>query len=143
MDMATRQTGLKFAAAVTVGFGLLTAAAAYVPLQGPTLLLADLLIWPMDGLQTGDNDVTRLMFAIGGGVLAGWGMLMWMLATEGMAQMPDLARRMIITSALTWFVVDSTASILADAPWNVLGNLPFLVMFLWPLRKWNAAVARA
>jgi hypothetical protein len=143
MDMARRQTGLKLAAAVTIGFGLLTAAAAYVPWQGPTLLLADILIWPMDGLQTGDSDVTRLMFAIGGGVLAGWGVLMWMLATEGLARVPDLARRMVITSALTWFVVDSTASVLADAPWNVAGNIPFLAMYLWPLRKWTTAVALA
>jgi hypothetical protein len=143
MDMATRQKGLKFAAAVTVGFGLLTAAAAYLPLQGPTLLLADILIWPMDGAQSGDGDVTRLMFAIGGGVLAGWGVLIWMLAGEGMARMPDLARRMVVASALTWFVVDSTASVLADAPWNILGNIPFLVLFLWPLRGWSATPALA
>ncbi len=141
MQMATRQKGLKFAAAVMVGFGVLTAAAAYVPLQGLTLLLADVLIWPVDGAQTGDNDVTRLMFAIGGGALAGWGMLIWMLAGEGLMRVPDMVRRMMITSVCTWFVVDSAASILADAPWNVLGNVPFLILFLWPFLGWNSAPA--
>jgi hypothetical protein len=138
MDMATRQTWLKGAAGVTVGFGLLTAAAAAVPLQAPTVLLADILFWPPDGAQGGADPVTRLMFAIGGGVLTGWGLLMWMLADRVMGQMPDVVRRMVLGSALTWCVVDSGASILAGAPVNVIANLAFLALYLAPFRRWSA-----
>jgi hypothetical protein len=134
MDMATRQKALKSAAAVTVGFGLLTAAAAVPALQGPIVLLADLVIWPLDGAQAGGDRVARLMFAICGGVLAAWGVFLWMLADQVMPEMPEVARRIVLTAALTWFGVDSGASVLAGAPLNVIANLPFLMMYLVPLR---------
>jgi hypothetical protein len=137
MDLARRRTWLKGAACVTIGFGLLTAAAAAVPLQAPTVLLADILFWPPDGAQGGADPVARLMFAIGGGVLTAWGLLLWMLADQVMGQMPDVARRMVLTTALTWFAVDSGASVLAGAPVNVIANLGFLVMYLLPLRGWQ------
>jgi hypothetical protein len=143
MDMATRQKWLKGAALVTIGVGLLTAAAAAPALQAPTVMLADILFWPLDGAQTGDHSTTRLMFAIGGGVLTAWGVLLWMLVDQVMAQMPDVARRIILTMAMTWFVVDSSASVLAEAPVNVIANLPFLAMYLLPLRGWQGQRAAA
>jgi hypothetical protein len=137
MDLTTRQKWLKAAAAVTIGFGLMTAAAAAVPLQVPAVLLADILFWPLDGAQGGADATARLMFAIGGGVLTAWGVLLWMLAGQVMAQMPDVARQMVLTTALIWFVVDSGASVLAGAPLNVIANLGFLAMYLLPLRGWQ------
>lgn len=143
MDVMRARGWVKFAAVVTMGFGLMTAAAAAPALQGPTVLLADILIWPMDGAQTGGDPTSRLMFAIGGGVLTAWGVFLWMLADQVMTDMPVAARRIVMTSALTWFVVDSGASVLAGAPLNVIANLPFLAMYLLPLRGWTGVGAPA
>lgn len=143
MDMATRQKWLKCAAVVTIGFGVLTAAAAYPALQAPTLLIADIIFWPVDGAQNGDAPTLRLMFAIGGGFLAAWGVTLWLLAGEGMARAPDLVRRIVLTSALTWFVIDSMGSVLAGAPLNIIGNLGFLAMYLLPWRGWQGQLVRA
>jgi hypothetical protein len=143
MDMATRQKWLKCAALVTIGFGVLTAAAASLSLQAPTLLLADIIIWPLDGAQRGDTDTTRLMFAIGGGVFAAWGVTLWLLAGEGMERAPDMVRRIVVTAALTWFVIDCTGSVLAGAALNIIPNLGFLAMFLLPWRGWQGQPVQA
>jgi len=44
-----------------------------------------------------------------------------------------LVRQMLVAGALTWFVVDCTGSVLAAAPLNVLANVPFLALLLWPV----------
>lgn len=137
MQMATRQKWLKAAAVVSIVFGPLTAIAAHPAFQAPTVFLADLIFWPVDGLQTGDDPTARLMFAIGGGVFAAWGVCLWFLATEGMVCVPDLARRIILAGAWTWFVIDSTGSVLAGAPWNVAGNVALLAMYTLPLANWH------
>jgi hypothetical protein len=143
MQMATRQKWLKVAAAVSIAFGLLTAIAAYPALQAPTVFLADLIFWPLDGVQTGDDPTARLMFAIGGAVFAAWGVCLWFLATEGMNCVPHLARRIILAGAWTWFMIDSTGSVLAGAPWNTVGNIALLAMYTLPLVNWRAETASA
>ncbi len=140
MDIAHARMWLRFAAVVTIGFGLLTAAAASPALQAPTLMIADILFWPFDGAQSGDSQAARLMFAIGGGVFAGWGVCLWLLAGEGLERAPDMVRRVVTATAMTWFVVDSSASVLAGAPLNIIANLAFLAMYLLPLRGWRQGV---
>ncbi len=131
--MTREETGLRCAAGIVIAFGILTALAAWPPLNPGIVLLGDLLIWPLDGRETGTDPMTRLMFAIGGGVLAAWGWLIWRLTAELLPREPALARSLIRQSVLTWFVIDSTGSVLAGAPANVVGNLAFLALFLVPL----------
>lgn len=139
--MTREQKGLRFAAGVTMGFGLLTALAALPQLAAPTVLLADILIWPVDGAETGRLPEARLLYAIAGGVLTGWGWIIWRLAGEAMDRQPDLVRAIIRTSILLWFAVDGTGSVLAGAPLNVLANGVFLALFLVPM--WRSAPAEA
>jgi hypothetical protein len=141
MQMATRQRLLKLAAGITIAFGPLTALAAHPAYQAPTVFLADMIFWPIDGAQTGRDPTARLMFAIGGGVFAAWGVCLWFLASDGLARVPDLARRIILTGTWSWFVIDSTGSVLAGAPWNILGNLLLLAMYTLPLANWQARPA--
>jgi hypothetical protein len=124
---------LKTAAAVTMGFGVLVAAAALPAAAGITRFLVDLVFWPVDGGQSLAAPETRLFCAIAGGVMAGWGITMWLIATRLYAREPELARTMILEGAVTWFVIDSIGSTLAGAPGNVLLNIPFLLMFVLPL----------
>lgn len=120
-------------AAVTLLTGLAFALAAWPPLAGPIRLLADLLIWPFDGAETLAAPETRLGLAIGGGVMAGWGVMIWQLAGAPYASNPGESRRMVLPSALGWFAVDGIASILAGAALNVVANLGFLALFLVPI----------
>ena len=126
-------TWLKAAAAIVVGFGGLVALAAHPATAGPTVLLADLIFWPIDGTATFAAAETRVMSAIGGGLMAGWGVLLWLLAARLYPREPALARTMILTSVGVWFVVDGIGSVAAGAPLNVVLNAGFLAMFVVPL----------
>ena len=127
-------TWLKAASAIVIGFGLMVAAAAHPSGAGLTMFFADILIWPFDGNPSEPDQITRLISAIGGGVMAGWGVLLWMMVTQVMPHQPEVARRMILISIIVWFVIDSTGSVVSGVPLNVAGNLIFLIAFLVPLR---------
>lgn len=139
--MTSEQKGLRFAAGVTMVTGLALALAAIPALNMGVRLLTDLLVWPFDGAETLAAPETRLALAIGGGVMAGWGLMIWQLAGEPLERAPEAVRGIIRASVLGWFVVDSAGSVAAGAALNVLPNLVFLALFLLPLRKARAAVA--
>ena len=130
---------LKAASLVVTGFGLMVAAAAHPSGAGVTMFFAAILIWPFDGNPAEPEQITRLLSAIGGGVMVGWGVLLWMLVSQVMPRMPEVARRMILISIVTWFVIDSTGSVVSGVPLNVAGNLVFLIAFLVPLRALGSA----
>lgn len=131
--MTSEQKGLRLAAAVTLATGIVLAVAALPALNLPVRLLADLLIWPFDGGQSLAAPETRLPLAIGGGVMLGWGVMIWMLAGQPMQQAPEAVRAIIRRSILAWFVVDSLASVAAGAALNVGANAVFLALFLIPM----------
>ena len=132
--MTSEQNGLRLAAGVTTITGFALALAAIPVLNLPVRVLADLLIWPLDQGQTLGTSETRLVLAIGGGVMVGWGLMIWQLAGEPMQRAPEATRAIIRTSILVWFLVDSLASVAAGVPLNVLGNALFLALFLVPMR---------
>jgi hypothetical protein len=135
MDYNTRIAWLKTGAAVTIGFGILIAAAAIPLLQAPTALLLDLVYLPLDGSPTTGDSAARLLSAISGGVLVGWGLMLWLLATTLYAKEPMLCRKIILTSIISWFVVDSSMSIAAGAFVNAIFNVGFLLVFALPVWK--------
>jgi hypothetical protein len=144
MPVSTDIVWLKAASAILmIGFGLMFAFAAFPPAALPSLLFVDALFWPLDGMQTLAAPETRLVLAIGGGITAGWGMLVWQVATHLMPSDPAMARTILLRSLLTWFVVDSTCSWLADAPQNIPANLLFLAAFLLPLIRMQRQGATA
>ena len=131
--MTSEQKGLRLAAGVTMVTGLALALASVPALNLPARLLADLLIWPVDGAETLAAPETRLGLAIGGGVLVGWGLMIWQLAGAPLARDPEVIRPILRNAVIGWFVVDCTGSFLAGAPLNVVANVPFAAMFLIPL----------
>lgn len=126
---------LKIASIIVIGFGILIALAALPATAGVTVFLADIIVWPFDGAQSFAAQETRLMSAIGGGVMAGWGALLWLVSAHGFQADPAFARKAILTSVITWFLADSTASVLAGAPLNALFNVPFLLAFTMPIMR--------
>lgn len=135
MDIAHTQTWLKAAAAVVIGFGLLLAAGAWPPLSAPVAMLADLLIWPLDGLQTLAAPETRVFMAISGGVMVGWGVTLWKLADHLLPEHLASVRSITMTGLYSWFAVDSIGSIAAGVPLNALANLSFVVLFVLVFRQ--------
>lgn len=133
MGLQTTVTQLKFASVVVIGFGLLTALAAWPPLNLPTLWLVDLMFLPFDGQQNLSAPEARILSAILGGILVGFGVQQWLVVTKLFTREPALARQMILTSMGSWFVVDCTASVMAGAPFNAVMNVPFLLLFVVPL----------
>lgn len=124
---------LYISGAISVLYGVgLAAAAAFA---GPELLapMFDLLLSePPSGPLPAS---TLFGLAVAGGILAGWGAMLESLADalrrEGTVDAAALGKAVAIGTA-TWFVVDSTASVLTGAPANVLGNLAFLALLLPP-----------
>jgi hypothetical protein len=123
---------LKIASGLTVGFGLMIAATALPALAGPTRFFADLIFFPLDGAQDLSDPALRLVSAICGGVMAGWGVLLWLVATRILPRDPMLARQMVLTSLFTWFAIDSLGSLASGGGLNVLGNIAFLLIFIVP-----------
>ena len=126
---------LKFGSALVVGFGVVIAMAAYPPTAGIARFLLDLVIWPVDGVEAISGPEMRLLSAVSGGVMVGWGILLWLVATRLYPKDPGLARTLILASIGTWFLADSLASIVAGVPLNALLNVSFLVLFSWPLMR--------
>jgi hypothetical protein len=134
-DHAFGQGLLRVGAALMIGFGLVVAMAAAPALQGPARLMIDLLVWPVDGRPAAFSAETRLLAAVVGGVMAGWGATIWALAgAEGTAG-AALARRAIVGPAALWFCLDSLGSVVAGAPLNAASNVLFLVLLSLPFLR--------
>ncbi|MEO0973663.1 MAG: excinuclease ABC subunit A [Pseudomonadota bacterium] len=133
MDLHQRARWLMLAAGITEAFGLLMAVAAIPALQGPTVQLLDFVFFPLDGAQHLSSDVARLLTGITGALMVGYGALMWLIASEVLVEQPALARRLVLISIGSWFVVDCSMSVAAGAPLNVLLNSVFLLMFVRPV----------
>ena len=98
-------------------------------------LLADIVIWPLDGVQDLGSAETRVMCAIGGGVMCGWGLTLWQVAEHVVPANPAAARAIAMTGIYGWFAVDSLGSVLAGAPLNAVLNISFVALFLWVFRS--------
>ncbi len=134
MNLESRIRWLKAGCLITIGFGLLIAAAAIPALNYPVAVLTDLIFFPVDGAPSIGAPGERLLSAITGGIMTGWGAMMYLVATELLPKDPALGRRLIYVSIVTWFVVDSSMSVASGAALNVIGNLGFLLIFVLPLR---------
>ncbi len=128
-------TWMKAASALVIGFGVLSVMAAHPAGAEPMRFLIDLLFWPMDGTETLAAPATRLISAIGGGLMVGWGLMLWLVAARLYPREPEIARSIILTSISAWFIFDSAGSIAAGAPLNAVLNIGFLLAFVVPLRR--------
>ncbi len=82
------------------------------------------------GLTTPES---KLAMAIAGGVFGGLGAMYLFISAPGVEQGSALIRRGSIYVFLTWFVIDSSASVASGNAANVIPNLAFLIIYLVPL----------
>jgi hypothetical protein len=123
---------LKTACLGTFLIGLVAAAASHPALSGPWSLLLDAVRWPIDGAQSAASSEARVLSAIGGGLTCGWAVMLYGLAAGPIARGDAEARRLFVAGVLTWFAIDSLASLAAGWPGNVALNLVFVAMLLAP-----------
>lgn len=124
---------LKIACVATIATGLVSVAASHPAGDALWALVFDVLQWPVDGQQGAFSAEARVLNAVCGGVLAGWGSLMYWLAAGPVAAGDQSARKAFLASVLIWFVTDSAGSFAAGWPGNVALNVVFLIAFVGPL----------
>ena len=124
-------TWLKAASLITVATGLVSVLASSPSTQGLWLFLLDLLTWPVDGQPSGFQNEAFILNAVLGGVMIGWGTLMFLLSKE-LHTSVHLVKPMKI-ALLFWFVSDSAGSLAAGVPGNVVLNITFITMFMIPI----------
>lgn len=121
--------GMMAVSSMVVFFGVWSVAGVvYPPLANAIAALATWQ-WQSEPLTPAGN----ALLAISGGVMVGWGVNLILLCRE-----TELSARrftaIVRTSTLTWFVVDSAASLAAEAAPNVLLNTVLLALTWWSTR---------
>jgi len=140
MTQATKVTILKYGSIGLIAFGLLNFLSLFPVLEPVMRVFLNLVFLTTFGSdhQLG-ADAARLWIGISGGLLAGWGATLLLIATQLYPIDPVLGRRIILTGVISWFVLDSAGSIAAGAPFNAVLNLSFLFVFAlpvaWPERR--------
>ncbi len=130
---------LKAACLVAIATGLLSLAAAHPAASAPWALIFDAVAWPIDGAQGAFSPEARLLNAISGAMLVGWGVTLYGLAAGPIARGDAEARRLFVTAVLVWFVLDCAASLAAGWPGNLVLNAAFLALLLSPLLALKSA----
>ncbi|THV25106.1 hypothetical protein [Peteryoungia ipomoeae] len=132
MTSETASVWLKLASLTVIALGLIFAAAAHPAGQLPVGLLTDIVFFHLGHSVPIDAAPTRLFLAIGGGVMVGWGAMMWILVTRLMPREPALARLILIEGTLAWFVVDSLGSLASGGYLNIPLNTALMLMIVAP-----------
>lgn len=135
---------LKITSLLIIALGLLVAFGAHPATALPATWLTDIVFWPFDGLQTLEAPAARVLAAISGGVMVGWGLMIWLVIDRLLPADPRLARLLVVESTLAWYLVDSTGSFVSGATVNVLLNTVLMltiVMPAWRLGKVQVAPA--
>lgn len=141
MRIRTALRWYQLACVITMVTGVICALASHPATEDVWLYLFDMLKWPLDGDPATFSADTRAVNAVLGGTMVGWGLLMYLLAHH-ITMIVGLPR-ILLMALVAWFVVDSTGSIMADLPGNLLLNSIFLGLFVPPLLVLQRDSARA
>ena len=134
MTISTRVLLLKVLAfALLIGPGLMMILGFKGPFMPAVNAFLDFAHQPYDGQTQVSGEAGFLLNAILGGILIGFGTMIWMVSEYVFRGNPGLGRKIILTALLAWFVTDSLGSVLAGAWFNAIINLVILVSFLVPL----------
>jgi hypothetical protein len=130
---AFHQFWLKVTALVVGAFGPIFFLGTMASTLEPARFTLDLISWPLDGDMTYQSPDVRLLSALAGGFLVGWGVTIWCLAVWVYDHAPELVRRTVLIGVLAWFLLDSAGSVASGNAWNVLFNLLLLLLAVGPL----------
>lgn len=130
---------LKITAVIVGSFGPVFFLGTMLATSEPARWTLDFLSWPLDGAQTYASPETRFLSALTGGVLLGWGVMIWCLSVWVYDSAPEAVRKSVLTGLLAWFVLDSAGSIASGTSSNAIFNIFVLLLAVGPL--WRPARA--
>ncbi len=87
----------------------------------------------IQGIQGIATQEAKLALAIAGGVFGGMMGFYTFISAPGIEQENQMIRRGTIYAFLTWFVIDSSASIGTGNAFNVVINIAILALYLLPI----------
>lgn len=131
------KTYLKISAVFVMLFGPIFFLGTFPETAEPVRFTMDLLVWPLDSVQTYEHSETIFLGALAGGFLFGWGVLIWRLSGEVYDAAPEAVRKAVVAGFLAWFILDSAGSITSGNASNALFNIIILALFIGPL--WRPA----
>lgn len=114
-------------------FGPICFLATIPGFEEPARYTLDLLSWPVDGAQSFSDPTLRFVSAIFGGFLFGFGVTIWCLSHYVYDKAPEMVRRSVLIGLCSWFVLDSTGSVLSGNASNALFNIAVILLFAGPL----------
>jgi hypothetical protein len=135
--LALHRFWLHVTAGVVGSFGPVFFLGSMVPTSAPARWTLDLLAWRLDRPSSFEAANLRLLSAVTGGFLLGWGVMIWCLARWVHPLAPEPVRRTVLTGTLAWFALDSTGSIASGHPSNAMFNVLVLLLAVGPL--WRRA----
>lgn len=141
--MTPQQTKMRRAGIGMVTIGILFAIAALPPLHAIVRVFLQVAYWPMQSIPPELLVPVPLLTAIGGGLTAGLGAMIWALGTHVAPVSPQAAAQVTRIAAWTWFATDSLMSVLVGAPFNAVLNITFLALMLWSSQPRGASSAVA
>ena len=134
MSISARITFLKTLAFVLlIGPGLLMVTAPVTGLGSLTEMFLDLAHHPYEGAQPIMGKSAHLFNAILGGILVGFGTMIWVVAEHVLRKDFALGRKLIIIPLIRWFVTDSLGSLLTGAWFNAVLNAGIFGSFMFAL----------
>ncbi len=130
MSTSVRITLLKaLAFLLLIGPGLLMISAPVTGLGFLTEMFLDLAHQPYEGSQPITGKSANLLNAILGGVLVGFGVMIWVVAEQVLRKDFALGRKLIFIPLIFWFLSDSLGSVLTGAWFNGVLNTGIFLSF--------------
>jgi hypothetical protein len=136
-DETLHRRWLYLTAAIVGSFGPVFFLGSMVPTSLPARWSLDLLGWRLDRPSSFEPANIRLLSAVTGGYLLGWGVMSWGLARWVYPAAPEAVRRTVVLGLVSWFVLDSCGSFASGHPSNVAFNVVVLLAAVGPL--WRPA----
>lgn len=124
---------MRIAAWLTIVSGIAIAAAVIDGMGSGFDLFLGLVIPGSEGMAALASTEAKMITAIDGGLLAGFGAMLLLIAAPAIEQGNSQIMRAATISLLVWFVIDGVGSAIAGAPLNILSNSLFLIAYLLPL----------
>lgn len=78
-------------------------------------------------------DYTQFVYGVLGAVMVGWAVALWFVVTVPIRRRQRWAWNAVSASTATWFIIDSTLSLVSGYGENAVLNLAFALLFGVPL----------
>ncbi|HBK70615.1 MAG TPA: hypothetical protein DDZ39_02980 [Flavobacteriaceae bacterium] len=135
MASKTHKFWLKITAISIILYAILFFLGTIKETDGAIEMVLDISSWPLDNAQNYNADSTVFLSALLGGILFGWGILIWFLSTKIYDIAPEQTRKIVLISLLSWFFIDSLGCIFSGNFNNTIANIFLLLVLVGPLWK--------